>query len=168
MVGYVHPAVRRAPLVLSLVILPALLAYAGCYDWDVREASSAADVTTRDRETPDTLNLDDAPADGDGGTLPEASPSECEVLRAAITTTLTDARKCFFAGNECLTTVLDECGCQRFVARPDAAATSKYADAVDRFNKAGCIPSNCPGTCLKTSGCLLTDASATQAFCFFN
>ena len=120
-------ALVRAPLVSAVIL--ALGASIGCaLDWAVREpdADAGADAGSSDGAT-------DAADGGAPDAVVEAAAdaTDCAALEADVAAKRKRARECQLAqSGQCAATVKDECACDVVVTRPDAAATTDYADAI--------------------------------------
>lgn len=150
----------------SALVLPVLGACA--YDWSVGGgaggaggsggASMVRDAGTDAREH--DAGVDAAPEAGRDAAL-EAGP-DCATIASQLASARSAAKACTLGvAGQCATDVVDECGCKSYVTTPGSAATA-YAQAVEQFTGAHCVPS-CT-TCLVSSGdCLLSGGA--QASC---
>jgi hypothetical protein len=136
---------------LAIGLLSALALCGGCYDWAIGTAASDAG-DAGDATLPPGMDgsvdvvVVDSHAPGDVTSEPEAAPPpdsapSCATLQATVDSDKLAAQVC--TGN-CVSTVLDQCGCTVYVAQASNAATANYNTAVQRLKQADC--ESC-GTC---------------------
>lgn len=106
------PAYEGSPYLRSKAATTTLLA-ACTYDWNVSE--------------------------GDAGN--ESPPPDCVALTQAMDQALTTPSSCDFGEwDQCVESVKDACGCNRYVRKISNAETAAHAKAVQDFAAAGCEP----------------------------
>ncbi|HQP37234.1 MAG TPA: hypothetical protein PLI95_18750 [Polyangiaceae bacterium] len=102
----------RSSRAACLLLSSALLA-ACVYDWNIPEGAA-----------------------GDA-----SPPADCVALTQAMDQSLTMASSCEFGvWDQCVDSVKDACGCNRFVRKISNADTAAYVKAVQEFVGAGCEP----------------------------
>ncbi len=167
-------------LALAFAFALEVTALAACsYDWAVDHTDSGVDAETDAMTQPDVVVAEAGEAGGhdasmaDSGAPPEdtgAPPSEAGPDCAALTQQLQTARdqaiQCTETVSACMTTVLDECGCD-VVVGGDPQTDSAFSSAVAAFTNAHCsvtMPTMlCPGTCPTAGGahvCLAMEGGA--------
>jgi hypothetical protein len=139
---------------LAIGLLSAFALCGGCYDWAIGsavvDAGDAGDATPPPgMDASVDVQVQDSHAPGDVTSEPEAAPPpdsapSCATLQAAVDSDRLAAQACTGMAGDCLSSVMDQCGCTVYVAQASNAATASYNMAVQNLKQASC--ESC-GTC---------------------
>jgi hypothetical protein len=99
----------------------------------------------------------------------DSTPANCTALEAQVRQDRAAAIQCVSGPSACMTTVLDECGCEVVVGDGASVATQTYGSAVQQ------LKTNCPSVVIacqacgpkpQTGLCVLSDGGGSTLACY--
>jgi hypothetical protein len=125
---------------LAILLFGATLISACGWDWTVRSTDDTDASATNDAGTDGPIS--------DSGAADVTTPtdaSDCTALLANVASTKAQAITCTLGSvTDCVSEVMDECGCGVFVGQNASTASQNFANAVGDAKSAGCT-SQCSG-----------------------
>ena len=135
--------------ILLFLASPVIATVAAC-DWDWTVRPDDADASSANDAGVDAEIVDGAAAD----VAAPIEASDCTSLLATVASTKSEAIICTLGSvTDCVSQVMDECGCGIFVGQTSSTASHNFANVVDQAKSAGCT-SQC-------SGCTVLPARGT-------